>query len=112
MITKLHESTQDAVNVMSQGQSCAKDAVVNADSAANSLQAITQAVSTISDMNAQIATAALEQNSVGEEINQNIVRISQVAAEAVDGSQQTTQVTSVIAEHVDGLKRQVNRFTI
>ncbi|MCP3671005.1 MAG: methyl-accepting chemotaxis protein [Gammaproteobacteria bacterium] len=112
MITKLHESTQAAVNVMNQGQISAKEAVENANSAASSLNAITQAVSTISDMNTQIATAALEQNSVGEEINQNIVRISQVASEAVKSSQHTTQATSIIAEHVGKLKKQVSCFKI
>jgi methyl-accepting chemotaxis protein len=112
MINKLHESAKDAVAVMSLGQESAKEAVENADAANRSLDGITNSVSTIREMNTQIATAAREQNTVSEEINQNVVRISEVALETADGSKQTAVAASEILRHVNELQSQVSRFQI
>jgi methyl-accepting chemotaxis protein len=112
MITRLHESTQAAVGVMSQGQQSAREAVDNSGSAANSLQAITDAVGSITDMNKQIATAARQQNLVGEEINQNVVRISEVAMQSAEGAEQTARAAEKISRHVGELQQQVSRFRI
>lgn len=42
----------------------------------------------MSDMNAQIATAAEEQTAVAEEINQNFTSITQAAEQTAAGSEQ------------------------
>ena len=43
-------------------------------------------------MTAQIASAAEEQGAVAEEINRNVVNISQVAEQTAAGSRQTAVV--------------------
>ncbi|THB70290.1 MAG: methyl-accepting chemotaxis protein [Gammaproteobacteria bacterium] len=79
MIERLQSGAQDAVKAMEQGRSRAQVGVEQAAEAGTSLETIAQAVGTISDMNTQIATAAEEQSVVAEEINLNIVSISDMA---------------------------------
>jgi methyl-accepting chemotaxis protein len=112
MIERLQSSIHSAVGVMTQGQESAGQSVEKAAATARSLEAITQAVSTITDMNTHIASAAQEQTSVAEEINRNVVRISEVAMETAEGSAQTVTSTEMISRHVEELKNQVSRFQL
>ncbi len=102
MIERLQSGAQDAVKAMEQGRSRAQVGVEQAAEAGTSLETIAQAVGTISDMNTQIATAAEEQSVVAEEINLNIVAISdmidKVATDAGGGGVDATQITSACDE--------------
>ncbi len=88
MIERLQDGSRNAVEVMSQGREQAKNGVNKVTEAGVALQEITAAVNTISDMNIQIANAAEEQNAVAEEVNRNIVNISQIAGETVVTTEQ------------------------
>jgi methyl-accepting chemotaxis protein len=112
MIEKLHQSARSAVEVMGKGQVSARAAVQNSDAAALALVQIAKAIGTINEMNNQIAAAASEQRAVAEEINQNVVRISEVAIGTADGSSKTALASGVILEHVRQLQQQVGRFRI
>lgn len=79
MIERLQSGSQDAVKAMEQGKNRAQAGVTQAAEAGTSLETIAAAVSTISDMNTQIATAAEEQSVVAEEINLNINSISDMS---------------------------------
>ncbi|RJQ48484.1 MAG: methyl-accepting chemotaxis protein, partial [Gammaproteobacteria bacterium] len=68
--------------------------------------------STITDMNTQIASAAEEQSAVAEEINRNIVSISQVASQASNGSQQTAAASGQLAQLAAQLQSVVGRFKV
>ena len=86
IIEGFQRSAHEAVTVMQQGQSKAEDSVQQAAKAGDSLHAITSAVTTINDMNQQIASAAEQQSTVAEEINQSIVSINSATEEASEGS--------------------------
>ncbi|MDP1708254.1 MAG: methyl-accepting chemotaxis protein, partial [Gammaproteobacteria bacterium] len=77
-----------------------------------SLESITQVAANISDMNTQIASAAEEQSKVAEEINRNIVNISQVAGQATTGTQQTAEASNELARLATGLQSLVARFRL
>ena len=98
MIERLQSGAQDAVKAMEQGRSRAQVGVEQAAEAGTSLETIAQAVGTISDMNTQIATAAEEQSVVAEEINLNIVTISdmadKIASDTGSGGVDTNQISS------------------
>lgn len=107
IIEKLQSGTREAVQAMSAGLDQASQSVVQANKAGDSLDAITHTVSTISDMNVQIATASEEQAAVAEEINRNIINIVQIAEETSAGAQATAETT----EHLATISMQLQKHT-
>lgn len=110
MIQRLQTGAQEAVRAMKEGRLQAEASVQQAASAGESLEAITQAVIAITDMNTQIATAAEEQSAVAEEMNRNIVSIGAMAEESATGANQTAHSSTSIAQNVDELRQLVQGF--
>jgi len=110
MIESLQQGSRNAVKAMESSQSQSQQSVEQATKAQGSLDAITGAVTTISTMNIQIANAAKEQSSVSEEINQNIVNISQVVEETAEGAQQTLTASNELANLANELQNLVGQF--
>lgn len=80
-ISTLQQATKEAVQLMATSRNLAELSVEDAEAAADALTEITTAVSLISDMASQIATAAEEQSQVTGEITQNTTAIKDVADE-------------------------------
>ena len=112
MIEQLQSGSQEAVTVMTSSQEMAKITVEHATSAGSSLESITSKVKSINQMNFQIAAAAEEQSSVSEEINQNIVEISQIAEQSVGGAQQTASASNKLSGLSQELKDLVTQFKV
>ncbi|MGL5409237.1 MAG: methyl-accepting chemotaxis protein [Shewanella sp.] len=112
MIEKLQGGAKQAVQVMLDSQQYADDSVEQAKSAGEVLQNITAAVSTIMDMNRQIATAAEEQSAVSEEINCNIVNINVAADETSQGAKSTSAESEKLAQMAQRLSDLVQTFKI
>jgi len=98
MIEGLQVGTRNAVQVMEHGRSKAQASVHQAASAGESLNSITGVVGTISDMNAQIASAAEQQGAVAEEINRNIVNISQISGQTAAGAGQIASASNELVQ--------------
>jgi methyl-accepting chemotaxis protein len=112
MIEKLQAGSKQAVAVMDQGRSQARKGAEMASEAAQSLDAIVRAVSTINDMNTQIASAAEEQSAVSEEINKNVVNISQIAEQTASGAEQTTAASAELARLSTDLQGLIGQFKV
>ena len=112
MIERLQSEARNAVHAMEQGQERAQEGVAKAASAGASLQAITVAVGSINDMNAHIASAAEEQSAVADEINRNIVNISQVADQNTENAMQTSKASEELAHLATELQTLVSQFRI
>jgi len=110
MIESLQQGSRNAVKAMESSQNQSQQSVEQALKAQGSLDAITDAVTTISTMNIQIASAATEQSSVSEEINQNIVNISQVVEQTAEGAQQTLTASNELANLANELQNLVAQF--
>ncbi len=112
MISKLQQGTNDAVKVMEEGRSKASLSVDMAKKAGQSLQSITAAVSTITEMNNQIASAAEEQGAVSEEINRNIMSVRELSVSSTDSFQATAESGEALSELAVTLGGLVDRFKI
>jgi len=110
MIGKLQSGAQKAVGVMSTSTQMAQEGVENAAATSNSLDAITDAVSHISDMSTQIAGASEEQGAVAEEINRNIVRINDMAEQTASGATSTSQASDELSRLAVELQHLVQEF--
>ena len=112
MIQRLQVGSKDAVAVMEEGRRQTQAGVEQAARAGESLQRITESITTIRDMNAQIASAAEQQASVAEEINRSIVSISQVADETSLGMREAAMSSNQLTEYARQLQERVERFDV
>ena len=110
MIESLQVQAREAVKAITLGQEKANTSVDNASNAGSALNSITDSVSTISSMNLQIATASEEQSHVAEEINRNIVNISQVAEENALSSERLARSSDDLARLDSELESLVSQF--
>lgn len=125
LATRTKQSTQDiqdkvealqkiashVVDSILENRESAKSTIELATDAGTSLDAITSAVSSITDMVTQIASAAEEQSVVSEEVNKGIVNINELADVTNQEAQQLsfssmdlTQVTGTLRELVGQFK--------
>lgn len=112
MIERLQAGSREAVQVMEQGRSRTSASVDQAGKAGASLVGITDAVAAIANMNTEISTAAEEQRAVSEEINRNIVNISQVAEQTTLATQQMSQAGTELSSLAAQLQSLVSQFRV
>ncbi|MBF0674253.1 methyl-accepting chemotaxis protein [Pseudomonas sp.] len=112
MIEQLQGGVRNAVNAMEGAQSQARSGADFVARAADSLSAIANEVTLINDMNAQVATAAEEQSAVAEEINRNIISISQSADTTSTEATQNSQISEELVRLAAELNRLVARFKL
>lgn len=112
MIQGLQAGAGEAVKVMVEGRTRAQASVKQAAQAGESLESITQAVANITDLNIQIASAAEEQSVVAEEINRNVLTISQVGQQTSLASQQTMVASEELARLAAQLQNVVSQFRV
>lgn len=112
MIQRLQHGAVKSVEVMQQSRQRAQESVTTAVQAGVSLEEITRAVSTISDMNIQIASASEQQSAVAETINQNILAIHNASENTVRQAARTTQIGSDLAHLATHLEQVVGGFKI
>ena len=112
MIEKLQAGSKQAVAVMEQGRSQAQRGAEQANEASSSLEAIANAVTTISDMNMLIASAAEEQSTVTEEMNRNVININDASEITSAGAEQITVSSDELARLALQLQDLVSQFKV
>lgn len=112
IIDRLQAGARDAVSKMEVGCAQATQTVGQAEQAGQALDAITDAISTINNMNSQIASAAEEQTAVAEEINRNVITIARVADETSGSAQQTTKTSSELGALAMELQDLISEFKL
>ena len=104
--------TKDAVLVMQRGKDQSVQTVAQADKASESLQTITKSVSTITQMNIQIATAAEQQTAVAADISRSIHQIAQLADQAANNASELAKSTGELTGLEQRLSALVSRFRV
>jgi methyl-accepting chemotaxis protein len=110
VIQSLQKGAHDAVSAMEMSRQSSLQSVEKAAHAGDSLESIARAVTTISDMNIQIANAAEEQSSVAEEINKNVLNITHLVERTAEGAKQTSMSGRELARLSSELQELVNQF--
>ncbi|OLS64848.1 methyl-accepting chemotaxis protein [Pseudomonas putida] len=109
VIEALQGGTQGVVEAMHDGQRQARDSVTRMEQAVPALQRVGEAVTVISDMNLQIASAAEEQSAVAEEVNRNVAGIRDVTESLsgqADESARISQALNRLANQQQALMEQ------
>ncbi|MBW4934902.1 methyl-accepting chemotaxis protein [Marinobacter sp. F4206] len=112
MIGNLQTGATQAAEVMEDSRELAGTTVDKTRQAEEALGRIRQEVGAINDMNAQIASAAEEQSSVAEEVNQNISRIHDATIQTSAGSEQVAGSSRDLAVLAGQLRARVSVFRV
>ena len=112
MIESLQAGSKEAVQLMEQSREQTQTGVEQTAKAGDALSTIADEVERINDMNTQIANATEEQSAVAEEINRNVVSISQVADKSAQGAEQTTRTSEELANLATNLQQVVAKFKV
>ncbi|WP_417533296.1 methyl-accepting chemotaxis protein [Marinobacterium stanieri] len=110
MIEGLQSGAQQAVREMETSQTQSSETIDRADDARGSLQQITHSVSTITEMNTQIASAAEEQTAVADEISKSVQQIADIADKATRNAEELSGTASNMTELERHLSNLVSRF--
>ncbi|PSU43644.1 methyl-accepting chemotaxis protein [Photobacterium frigidiphilum] len=112
MIETLQQTTGRAVGIMEDSRHLAETSVDDANSASASLSQINTAVTNISDMATQIASAAEEQSSVTAEITRNTEGIRDVSNELAVEADQAAQQAAELSNLSHELQKEISRFKL
>ena len=100
VIEQLQTAARSAVSVMEESKKQANNSVMQAEKTGVSLQAITDKVTSISDMNNQIAVATEEQSQTSINIKDSVNQMQEASDVAVSGTNK-----------VNELSNELNRFS-
>jgi len=112
MIELLQIGAHDAVQLMSESSGLSQRGVEQTLKAGDVLMGILNSIANINDMNIQIASSAEEQGVVAEEINRNVVSISEVATQTTENAEQTNRASRNLALLANDLQILVTQFKI
>ncbi|MGF1682224.1 methyl-accepting chemotaxis protein [Photobacterium minamisatsumaniensis] len=112
MIERLQLGAKEAVVAMESSRSSGVNTVGQANTANESLDAISHSIEVINEMNLQIATAAAQQSQVSEDINKNVQHIADMSHEVVNQVHSTEHAFDNLAAQCQQLSSLVGRFKI
>jgi methyl-accepting chemotaxis protein len=112
LITKLKNGVEKVTTLTSNGRDLTANTLVLGNDASEALKRITSAVSSIQQMNLQIATAAEEQSAVAEEINRSILSVRDIAEQTAQASVETARSSVGMAKLSGQLQQQIAQFRL
>lgn len=111
-IAELQERTLEATFQMKQSQTLIVSTVDKARAAGDSISKISDSIHSINHMMVQVATATEEQGSVTEELNGNIVRISEASDEVASGSDEIAKSCAELSLLATNMHDSVKQFRL
>jgi len=106
----LQSGTRKAVESMSEGKESAQNGVDLTEQAVESLAMISSAISTVKDMNMQIAAAADGQNIAMDDVNNNVQVISEVIAQSSSNLDMINSASNDVNQRVLHLEELISGF--
>lgn len=101
LIERLCDAAQQAAGRLHRSRDLTDESVILAGQASSALVRITQAVSSIEQMNEQIAAAAEQQSVLAEQVNQSMARVRAVGEQSARQSQEL-QVSTLGLQEIGG----------
>ncbi|WP_228706063.1 methyl-accepting chemotaxis protein [Marinobacter sp. LV10R520-4] len=112
MIERLQKGADDAVAGMNASKAVSNVSLEKAQDAMEALNRVADAITSISQMTMQIATASEEQTSVTEELNASITRIADQGQEAAAAASENDVYSGHIETIGKTLSKNVSRFRV
>jgi len=112
MIQRLQEGSRNAAQAMAHSRAQTEEVVTHSMEAKEAFTLITSAMTTVNDMNNQIAAAVKQQSNVAADLSQSLVQISNLAQGTSTNSAQSAEAIEEVARLAVGLNSAVNRFLV
>ncbi len=112
MITQLQNSANSAVELMEKSVVEAAEGVDLVTNAGTELDGIVSQVHQINDMNFQIATAAGQQSSVAEEMNQNLTNVRELVEASVTVVTELLETSEIMQGNAEELDGKIQSFKV
>ncbi|MDZ5603298.1 methyl-accepting chemotaxis protein [Pseudomonas sp. RP23018S] len=112
MISSLQSGTAAASNTMRSSCELAESTVSQTRNAQQALARISREVGALNEMNTQIASAAVQQSAVAEEVAQNLSRIHGSTVESANGSLQVASASQELTGLAQRLAEKVAMFKV
>lgn len=112
IISQLQSGARQAVEEMGQSRLKAQDAVDQAAHTSGRLESITDSIVQIKETATEIASAIEQQSTVVNEIDRNLNRINEMAAQTASGAEQTNRASDDLAQVASDLQKLVADFKI
>ncbi|MCP1507711.1 methyl-accepting chemotaxis protein [Pseudomonas marginalis] len=112
VIERIQTGTRGVVATMHSSQTLAQDNAGQIHQAVQALGKISDAVTVISDMNLQIASAAEEQSAVAEEVNRNVSTIRSVTETLTEQAAESAQISSQLNARANQQMKLMDQFRV
>ncbi|WP_447802611.1 methyl-accepting chemotaxis protein [Pseudomonas serbica] len=112
MIERLQGNSEAAVKVINASSQAAQQTVEQARETGESLHQVISALRNLTELNASIASATLEQSHVVEDINQNVTHATSLALENALAADQSNEASQKLGQMADQLNRLLGQFRI
>jgi methyl-accepting chemotaxis protein len=112
MIERLQGNSEAAVKVINASSQAAQQTVEQARETGESLHQVISALRNLTELNASIASATLEQSHVVEDINQNVTHATSLALENAQAADQSNEASQKLGQMADQLNRLLGQFRI
>ena len=111
-INRLTTSSQNVIKGIEDTRNSCEEAAQQTNGVVSSLDQIVNSVADINDLNLQIATAAEQQHSVSEEVNRNMVKISDMVDHVVQNGREVNHAAEALAQANNKLTAVVHQFRL
>jgi len=112
MITQLQTSASSAVDLMEKSVVQAAEGVELVSNAGTELDGIVGQVTSINDMNLQIATAAGQQSSVAAEMDQNLSNVRELVEASVVVVSELLETSEMMQGNAEELDKKIKSFKV
>jgi methyl-accepting chemotaxis protein len=112
MIERLQGNSEAAVKVINTSSQAAQQTVEQARRTGESLHQILSALRNLTELNASIASATLEQSHVVEDINQNVTRAASLAHENAQAAGRSNEASQELGQLAGQLNRLLGQFRV
>ena len=112
MISRLSQKTGDVATKLKETVSHSENAVDWIEQTNTVFTSIEDSTYKVKDMITQIATATEEQHQVAEEINRNVISVSDDAKNGIEVSKNVSDAAMRLGNTSNGLKSLVSKFTL
>ncbi|KAA6175945.1 chemotaxis protein, partial [Pseudomonas marginalis] len=112
VIERIQSATRGVVTTMHSSQSQAQNNAGQIQQAVQALGKISDAVTVISDMNLQIASAAEEQSAVAEEVNRNVSAIRTVTETLTGQATESAAISSQLNALANQQMKLMDQFRV